>query len=378
MKYCHKLTIATLLLGGISPALISAAHADQTVRIGVAGPLTGGQSNFGKDDERGVRLAIEELNRTPIVVDGQSIKFEMLSEDDAADPKTGVSVAQKLVDSGVKAVIGHYNSGVTIPASRIYNNARVPMITGAASNPAITQQSFPYVFRLAANDNVMGARMAEYAAKVLHAKRVAVIDDRTAYGSGVADVFAATEKKNGIDVVAREYSNDKATDFNAILTHIKAQRPDAIFYGGYYAQAAAIGRQSKQLGLAVPVLGGDGICSVDMPKLAAGTLNGRGYCAEGGAPLATLPGGPEFAARYEKQFGVKNDVYSPAFYSATMVVAQAMKAANSTDPEKFVPMLKQIQFSTLVGKVAFDKNGEWIDAPVTVYKVSGDNLSPTQ
>lgn len=351
------------------------AHAE-VVKVGVAGPLTGGQSNFGKDDERGVRLAVEDLNRKPIVINGQPVKFEVVSEDDAADPKTGVSVAQKLVDSGVKAVIGHYNSGVTIPASSIYNNAHVPMITGAASNPAITQQNFPYIFRLAANDNVMGARMADYAAKVLHAKRVAVIDDRTAYGSGVADVFVATAKKNGMEVVGREYSNDKATDFNAILTHIKAQRPDAIFYGGYYAQAASIGRQSKQLGLEVAVLGGDGICSVDMPKLAAGSLDGRGYCAQGGSPLASLQGGSEFATRYEKQFGVKNDVYSPAFYSATMVIAQAMKAANSTDPEKFVPLLKQLQFATLVGKVSFDKSGEWIDAPVTVYQVTGNDLNP--
>jgi branched-chain amino acid transport system substrate-binding protein len=348
----------------------------EVVKVGVAGPLTGGQSNFGKDDERGVQLAVEELNRKPLVINGQAVTFEVVSEDDAADPKTGVSVAQKLVDSGVKAVIGHYNSGVTIPASSIYNNAHIPMITGAASNPAITQRNLPYVFRLAANDNVMGARMAEYAAKALHAKRVAVIDDRTAYGSGVADVFAATAKKNGIEIVGREYSNDKATDFNAILTHIKAERPDAIFYGGYYAQAASIGRQTRQLGIEVPILGGDGICSIELPKLAAGSLDGRGYCAEGGSPLASLQCGPEFAAQYEKQYGAKNDVYSPAFYSATIVVAQAMKAANSTDPEKFVPMLKQMQFSTLVGKVTFDKTGEWVDAPVTVYKVTGDTLNP--
>lgn len=241
-------------------------------------------------------------------MNGQPVTFQVVSEDDAADPKTGVSVAQKLVDSGVKAVLGHYNSGVTIPASRIYHSANVPMITGAASNPAITQQNFPYIVRLAANDNVMGARIADFAANLLHAKRVAVIDDRTAYGSGVADVFVETVKKNGVNVVAREYSNDKATDFNAILTHIKATSPDAIFYGGYYSQAASIGRQSKRLGLNVPVLCGDGICSVDMPKLAAGALDSRGFCAEGGAPLATLKDGLEFAARYEKTFGVKNDV----------------------------------------------------------------------
>ncbi|MEK6345872.1 MAG: branched-chain amino acid ABC transporter substrate-binding protein [Burkholderia sp.] len=373
MKHMHYSTVFAALL-----AVSCVSAQAEVVKIGVAGPLTGGQSNFGKDDERGVRMAVEDLNRTPMTIGGQTVTFELVSEDDAGDPKTGVAVAQKLVDAGVKAVIGHYNSGVTIPASRIYNNAQIPMITGAASNPAITRQGFAYVFRLAANDNVMGARMAEYAAKVLKAKRVAVIDDRTAYGSGVADVFVETAKKNGMELVGREYASDKATDFNGILTHLKAERPDVIFYGGYYAQAASIGRQSKQLGMTAPVLGGDGICSVDMPKLAAGTLNDRGYCAQGGAPLASLPGGPQFASRYEKQFGAKNDVYSPAFYSATMVVAQAIKTAGSTDPRKFVPVLRRTQFSTLVGKVAFDASGEWIDAPVTVYKVSADALSPVK
>lgn len=367
----------TVLVGALLSVFSGVAGAE-VVKLGVAGPLTGGQANFGKDDERGVRLAVEDLNSHPMVINGQPVKFEVISEDDAADPKTGVAIAQKLVDSGVKAVIGHYNSGVTIPASRIYDNAHIPMITGAASNPAITQQNYPYVFRLAANDNVMGARMAEYAAKELHAKTVAVIDDRTAYGSGVADVFAATAAKHGVKVISREYSNDKATDFSAILTKIKSAHPDAIFYGGYYAQAATVGRQSKQLGLEVPILGGDGICSVDLPKLAGGTVNGRGYCAQGGVPLTSLPGGSEFAGRYQKTFGTKNDIYSPTFYSATMVIAQAMKAANSTDPEKFVPFLKRMEFSTLVGKVAFDKTGEWINAPVTVYKIAGDDLSPVK
>ncbi|OXI43515.1 branched-chain amino acid ABC transporter substrate-binding protein [Burkholderia aenigmatica] len=355
-------------------AFAVAAHAE-VVKIGVAGPLTGAQALFGKDNERGVRLAIDDLNASNLKINGQSVKFELLSEDDQADPKTGMSIAQKLVDSGVKAVIGHYNSGVMIPADSIYNNAHIPVITGAASNPAITAAGLPYVFRLAANDNVMGARMAEFAHDQLKAKKVAVIDDRTAYGSGVADVFVATAKKLGMTVTTREFATDKSVDFTAILNKIKGTKPDAVFYGGYYAQAATVGRQSRQLALDAPILGGDGICSVELPKLAGGALDGRGYCAQGGLPLEQLAKGPEFAARYTKEFGGKADIYSPAFYSATMLVADAMKRANSTDPEKFVPLLKKDAFSTLVGAVRFDSSGEWVNAPVTLYKIVDGKLN---
>ncbi|MFM0101260.1 branched-chain amino acid ABC transporter substrate-binding protein [Paraburkholderia nemoris] len=349
-------------------------HAE-VVKIGVAGPLTGAQALFGKDNERGVRLAIDDLNASNLKINGQLVKFELISEDDQADPKTGMSIAQKLVDSGVKAVIGHYNSGVMIPADQIYNNARIPVITGAASNPAVTAAGLPYVFRLAANDNVMGARMAEFARKELKADKVAVIDDRTAYGAGVADVFVETAKKLGMSITTREFATDKSVDFTAILNKIKATKPDVIFYGGYYAQAATVGRQSRQLALTVPILGGDGICSVELPKLAGGALDGRGYCAQGGLPLEQLEKGPEFAARYTKEFGSKPDIYSPAFYSATILVSDAMKRANSTDPEKFVPLLKKDAFSTLVGAVRFDASGEWANAPVTLYKIADGKLN---
>jgi branched-chain amino acid transport system substrate-binding protein len=369
MKTSMKFLCASLMF-----AIATGARAE-VVKIGVAGPLTGAQAVFGKDNERGVRMAIDELNASKLSIHGQAVTFELISEDDQADPKTGMSVAQKLVDSGVKAVIGHYNSGVMIPADRIYDAAHIPVITGAASNPAITAAGLPYVFRLAANDNVMGARMAEFAKKNLGATKVAVIDDRTAYGSGVADVFVATAKKLGLEITTREFATDKSVDFTAVLNRIKATKPDAVFYGGYYAQASAVGRQSRQLALNVPILGGDGICSVELPKLAGGTLDGRGYCAQGGLPLEQLANGPAFAARYMKEFGNKADIYSPAFYSATMLVADAMKRANSTNPEKFVPLLKKDSFSTLLGTVRFDSSGEWVDAPVTLYKIADGKLN---
>ena len=355
--------------------LCGAARAQEVVKIGVAGPLTGSAAQSGKDDERGVRLAIDELNAKGFTIAGKPVKFELISMDDQGDPKVGVNVAQKLVDDGVSAVIGHYNSGVSIPAARIYNDAHVVMMTGASSNPDLTHLGYPYVFRLATNDNVMGGRMALYAKKVLGAQRAAVIDDRTAYGTGVADVFIKTAQKEGLQIVAREYSTDKATDFKAILTQIKSRNPQVVFYGGYYAQAAALARQMGELGINATLVGGDGICSPEFDKLSAGVADKRMFCAQGGAPLDTLPDGKTFRAKFKSAFSADVDTYAPAFYAATLVVADAMRKAGSAKPDVFVKALRDQSFTSILGPVKFDANGDWIDAPVTVYRLNGGALT---
>jgi branched-chain amino acid transport system substrate-binding protein len=355
--------------------LCGVARAQEVVKIGVAGPLTGSAAQSGKDDERGVRLAIDELNAKGFAIAGKPVKFELISMDDQGDPKVGVNVAQKLVDDGVSAVIGHYNSGVSIPAARIYNDAKVVMMTGASSNPDLTHLGYPYVFRLATNDNVMGGRMAVYAKKVLGATRAAVIDDRTAYGTGVADVFIKTAQKEGLQIVAREYSTDKATDFKAILTQIKSRNPQVVFYGGYYAQAATLARQMGELGLNATLVGGDGICSPEFDKLSAGVQDKRMFCAQGGAPLDTLPDGKTFRAKFRSAFSADVDTYAPAFYAATLVVADAMQKAGSSKPEVFVKVLRDQSFTSILGPVKFDANGDWIDAPVTVYRLNGGSLT---
>jgi branched-chain amino acid transport system substrate-binding protein len=280
------------------------------------------------------------------------------------------------VDDGVAAVIGHYNSGVSIPAARIYNDAHVVMITGASSNPQLTKLGFPYVFRLATNDNVMGGRMADYAANVLHARRAAVIDDRTAYGAGVADVFIATAEKDGVQIVAREYSTDKTTDFKGILTHIKAGNPQVVFYGGYYAQAATLARQMVDLGIAAALVGGDGICSPEFAKLSDNVMDEKMFCAQGGTPLDSLPDGKRFREKFKSTFNADVDTYSPAFFAATIVVAEAMQKANSTSPDVYSKVMHRQSFTSMLGPVRFDEQGDWIDAPVTVYKLTGGNLTP--
>jgi branched-chain amino acid transport system substrate-binding protein len=322
-------------------------------------------------------LAINELNARKMIIGGQPVRFQLESVDDQGDPKVGVNVAQKLVDDGVAVVIGHYNSGVSIPAARIYNDAHIVMITGASSNPQLTKLGFPYVFRLATNDNVMGGRMADYSAKVLHAKRAAVIDDRTAYGAGVADVFVATAQKDGVQIVAREYSTDKTTDFKGILTHIKAENPQVVFYGGYYAQAATLARQMVDLGITAALVGGDGICSPEFAKLSDNVIDDKMFCAQGGTPLDSLPDGKSFREKFKSAFNADVDTYSPAFFAATIVVAEAMQTANSTSPEVYSKVMHRQSFTSMLGPVKFDEQGDWVDAPVTVYKLTGGNLTPT-
>ncbi|APW37313.1 branched chain amino acid ABC transporter substrate-binding protein [Rhodoferax koreense] len=364
--------IAIALLALASSAVMAQ---DVVVKIGHAGPLSGPQATSGKDNERGVALAVAELNASDFKVAGKRVKFELLSEDDQADPRAGVTVAQKLVDQKVAFVLGHYNSGVSIPASRIYNDAGIAMISGASSNPKLTQQGFKTVFRLAANDNVMGAAIARYAAD--HGvKSVAVVDDRTAYGQGVVDVFLKTATELKLKVVGHEFGTDKSTDFTAVLTKLRGEKPDAIFYGGYYAQAGIMARQMKQLGLDAMLMGGDGICSNDVLTLGATVLEGKFICAQGGSPLASQPGGAEFTQKFRKAYGADIDVYAPAFYVATLAAAKAMQDAGSTDPKQITAALAKVDYDSLLGKVKFDATGEWINPPVTVYNVLGGKLVP--
>ena len=316
------------------------------MKIGHVGPVSGAQAHYGKDNENGVRMAIEEINAAGTTIGGKKIKFEIQAEDDAADPKQGTAAAQKLCDAKVAGVVGHLNSGTTIPASKVYNDCGIPHVTGAATNPNLTKPGYKTTYRIIANDNALGAGLAFYAADALKLKKVAIIDDRTAYGQGVAEVFKRTATSKGMTVVDEQFTTDKATDFMAILTAIKAKAPDAIFYGGMDPQAGPMLRQMEQLGMAnVKYFGGDGICTSEIAKLAAGAKTlGNVVCAEGGASLAKMPGGNAWKAKYDKKYPNQFQVYSPYTYDATFLLVDAMKRANSTDPKVYTPELIKSNF----------------------------------
>jgi ABC-type branched-subunit amino acid transport system substrate-binding protein len=370
---------STLKVVPLLAALLLASNAiaadEQVVKIGVSGPLSGANAFAGKDDENGVRLAVEELNAQKIKVGGKQLRFELVSEDDQGDPKAGVNVAQKLVDAGVRFVLGPYNSGVAIPASRVYSDAGALMST-VGTNPKITQGGYGTVFRIVASDTQVGGSMASYAAKELKIKNVGVIDDRTAFGQGIADEFARRAKAAGMNVVGREFTRDTATDFSTILTSLKAKRVDAIFYGGYAPQGAPMARQMKQFGMTAKLLGGDTLCSPEMAKLGGDAVGDNVRCAQAGAIVEKQAAGPAFIAKYKARFKRDPDVYAPSFYDQTMFIAQAMKNANTVDPAKVNAALHSMTYQGVVGTYAYDNAGNLKQTTVTVYTFKNGALAP--
>ncbi|MBV5296338.1 MAG: branched-chain amino acid ABC transporter substrate-binding protein [Curvibacter lanceolatus] len=363
-----KLTLTAVAALAVLAGAASAQDV-QVVKIGHVAPMSGAQAHYGKDNENGARMAVEDLNTQNIVIGGKKIKWELAAEDDAADPKQGTAAAQKLCDAKVAGVVGHLNSGTTIPAAKVYNDCGIPHITGAATNPNLTKPGYKTTYRIISNDNALGAGLAFYAADTLKLKRVAVIDDRTAYGQGVADVFKKIAASKGITVVDEQFTTDKATDFMAILTSIKAKNPDGIFFGGMDPQGGPMLRQMEQLGLGnVKYFGGDGICTSELAKLAAGAKTLENVvCAEGGASLSKMPGGEAWKKRYDAKYPNQFQVYSPYTYDATFVLVDAMKRANSVDPKVYIPKLIETNFQGVTAKIAFEPNGELKNPAITLY-----------
>ena len=360
---------AVVMFGG-------AAYAqDMVVKIGHVAPTSGGIAHLGKDNENGARMAIDELNAKGTMIGGKKVKFEMLAEDDAGDPKQGTAVAQKLVDSKVNGVVGHLNSGTSIPASKIYSDAGIPQISPSATNPKYTRQGFKTTFRVVADDVHLGGTLGRYAVKELGGKSIAVIDDRTAYGQGVAEEFTKAVKASGGNIVETQFTTDKATDFTAILTAIKAKKPDVIFFGGMDAVAGPMIRQMKQLGINAKFMGGDGICSGELPKLAAGAMaDGQVVCAEAGGVEGTQKAGmDEFYKKYKAKYGIDVQVYAPYVYDSVNVMAAAMVKAGSADPKVYLPVLAKTDgYKGVTGNISFDEKGDVKNGALTLFTYKGD------
>ena len=343
------------------------------VKIGHVGPTSGQIAHLGKDNENGARMAIDELNAKGVTIGGKKAKFELLAEDDAGDPKQGTAAAQKLVDSKVNGVIGHLNSGTTIPASKIYSDAGIPQISPSATNPKYTRQGLKTTFRVVADDVHLGGTLGKYAVTELKGKSIAVIDDRTAYGQGVADEFEKGVKAAGGKTVGREFTNDKATDFTAILTSLKGKKPDVVFFGGMDAVAGPMLRQMKQLGIDAKFMGGDGICSGELPKLSAGTMgDGQVVCAEaGGVEGEQKAAMDKFKTDFKKKFNADVQIYAPYVYDAVMVMADSMVKANSAEPAKYLPVLAKANYKGVTGTIAFDEKGDIKNGALTLFTYKG-------
>ena len=362
-------TPATKTAATPAPAKAAAAPAADVIKIGHVGPLTGGIAHLGKDNENGARMAVEEINAAGgLKVGDKTYKLDLVAEDDKADPKEGTLAAQKIVDSGAVAVVGHLNSGTTIPASKIYADVNMTQISPSATNPKYTEQGFKTAFRVCANDNQQGAVLANYAADSLKAKTIAILDDRTAYGQGLADVVERVAKQKGMKVVAREFTNDKATDFNAILTKVRATKPDVVMYGGMDATAGPMAKQMTQLGIKSTFLAGDGVCSPEFIKLA-GDASGNLHCSQAGEAVEKLAKGADFVDKYKKRFNSEVQVYSPYSYDAVYVIADAIKRAGKADRASITAAMPATKYDGLTGTVAFDDKGDVKGGAISMFKV---------
>jgi len=354
-----------LLIAAMLASATMGVGAVETIKVGVVAPLTGPQAHLGKDIENGARLAVDAINATNPSLGGKPVQFSLQAEDDQADPKTATVVAQKLVDEGAKGVVGHLNSGASIPASRIYSDNAIPQVSPASTAVAYTHQGFKTTFRLMANDSQQGKALGQYAVKL--GKRVAVVDDRTAYGQGLIDEVVKAVKAAGGEVVGREYTTDKSTDFTAIMTSIKAKKPDVVVFGGMDPQAAPMIRQMRTLGMKTHFMGGDGMQSAEFLKLAGSSAEGA-IGSSPGLPLEKMPGGADFTKRFGEKFG-KVQIYAPFSHDAAVVLIQAMLRAGSAEPAQYLPELGKTQVDGVIGPIAFDDKGDLKDGPVTLYQV---------
>ena len=358
-----------------APAASAAAADSSVIKIGHVAPTSGAIAHLGKDNENGARMAIDELNAKGLTIGGKKVTFELVAEDDAGDPKQGTAAAQKLVDSKVNGVVGHLNSGTSIPASKIYSDAGIPQISPSATNPKYTRQGFKTTFRVVADDVHLGGTLGKYAVKELKGKSIAVIDDRTAYGQGVAEEFSKAVKATGGTIAETQFTTDKATDFTAILTQIKAKKPVVVFFGGMDAVAGPMIRQAKQLGIKAKFMGGDGICSGELPKLAGGAMaDGQVVCAEaGGVEGEAKAGLEEFKTKFKAKFNVDVQIYAPYVYDAVNVMVAAMVKADSADPAKYLPELAKTEgYKGVTGTIAFDEKGDVKNGALTLYTYKGE------
>ncbi|MBB2928045.1 branched-chain amino acid ABC transporter substrate-binding protein [Paraburkholderia silvatlantica] len=358
------------ILGMLVSVAVGAAQADEVVKIGEVAPITGPASYLGKDTENGARLAVEEINQKGLVIGGQNVKLELETEDDAGDPRQATQVAQKLVDDKVAAIVGHMNSGTTLPASKIYSDAGIVQISPSATNPAYTQQGFKTAYRVVATDAQQGPSLADYATRTLKVRKVAIVDDATAYGQGLANEFEKKAKADGIVVLSHDATNDKATDFRAILTRIKGEQPDAIMYGGLDATGGPFAKQAKQLGMQQKILAGDGLCADDLSKLAGDAADDV-ICSIAGAPLEKKGKGEVFTEHYKARFGGNPVLNSPFAYDAVYVIVEAMKRAGSTAPDKILAAMPATDYQGVLGETQFDSKGDLKHGVISLYKYVG-------
>lgn len=345
---CKK--IAIILLAAIN-LWGCTKEEENLIKIAVVGPMTGDQSKQGNDLKNGVELAVAEWNEKGGVL-GKRIK--LFVEDDQHDPKQAVAVANKLVNSGIGGVIGHWNSSATIPASDVYNRASIPMITPASTNPQVTDRGLPNVFRICGRDDQQGKVAAEFALKALKVRKVAILHDKTTYGQGLADEFKKALGDQAL-VVYYDGITQGDKDYRAILTSIKIKLPDLFFFGGIYPEGGLLAKQAKEAGITAPMLSGDGVIDPVFIEIAGPAANGT-YLTF--TPDTTkLPAAKDALARYRKRYGEPGP-YSFYAYDAANVLLLGISKAATTDGKKVSETIHSITYDGITGLIQFDQKGD--------------------
>ena len=346
-----KKMLLTSVALGLGLAFSSGANAQ--IKIGVAGPITGPNAAFGAQLKNGVEQAVEDINAAG-GINGQ--KLQIIIGDDVSDPKQGVSVANKFAAEGVKMVVGHFNSGVSIPASEVYQEAGIVQITPASTNPRFTERNMWNTFRTCGRDDQQGAVAGSYLASKFNGKKVAIVHDKTPYGKGLADETQKAMNAKGLKEVMYEGINVGEKDYTALVSRLKQAGVDVVYFGGLHTEAGLIIRQMRDQGLNAPLMGGDGIVSAEFVSIA-------GPGAEG--TLMTFSPDPcknPNAKDVLPKFKAKNidpEAYTLYAYAAVEILKAAAEEAKSTDGKKIAEVMKQGKpFKTVIGDISFDQKGD--------------------
>jgi len=335
------------------------------ILIGIAGPMTGDQSKLGGDIERGAQLAVDEWNAKGGILSRQ-IGLEV--GDDQHDPKQAVSVANKMINLGIVGMVGHFNSSASIPASSVYHDAGVPMITPASTNPKLTEQGYDNVFRVVGRDDQQGKVAADFVAKHLKAKRVAILHDKTTYGQGLAKEFQkslADYASDGLEVISFDGVIQGERDFRGILTTLKTRKPDLFFFGGVFPEGGQLVKQAREVGLTAPMMSGDGVIDPKFIEIAGSAAEGT-YLTFTADP-DKMPQAAGFLKKYREKYGNELAPYAIYSYDATNILLTAISNSGSTDGKKISAALRTMKYDGASGHVEFDAKGDVIKAPYIVW-----------
>ena len=370
------LWVPALVLAAVGALATSPARSlELVIRIGHVGPLTGPLAAQGKDSESGARLALEELNARGVTIGGRRAKFELLAEDEgAASPAGSVAAARRLVDARARGVIGHLDAQGAIAATRVYAEAGIPHLSAGVTSPAFTREGLRTTFRLVADEAQMGATLGKYAVGQFRGRSIAVFDDRSASGQALADEFEKAVRAAGGRIAGRASTTERVADLTAALSQVKARKPDVVFFGGADVVGGPLIRQMTKLGVEARVLGGPGLCTNELPTLAAAAMaDGQVVCVEaGGVPSAGRKAMDIFQSTYRARHGSMPQGQAPYAYDAAYLLVAAMVGAGSSDPPRYLPFLARTEgYRGVTGTIAFDARGDLRDAPLTLHTYTG-------